>query len=117
MFGIHFGKQRLSDKFESYVIFTPHVPAMPDEHAYQFTLSVASGDKQITWERVWYLADFTVEIESIDTAWNFEEILDLTKKHEIHRFKRDIIHFLRRTHRCLIETDNVLTMVEEESGR
>ncbi len=113
---MHFGKKRLPDNFEDYVTFTPHVPTMPDEHVYQFTLSVASGDKQLTWERVWDLADLTIEIKSIDTAWNSVEILESTRKHEIHRFKRDIIHFLRRTHRCLIETDNVLTMVEE-SGR
>ena len=113
MFSLHFGKRRLPDSFENHVTFTSHLPTMPDEHAYRFTLSVASGSEKLTWERVWYLADLAVEIESIDTAWNFIEVLESTKRHELHRFKRDIIHFLRRTHQCLIETENVLTMVAE----
>lgn len=113
MLGMHFGKKRLPDNFEGYVTFTSHMPTMPDEHAYQFTLSFASSGKQITWERVWYLTNLMVEIEGIDTAWNFEEMLESTKKHEIHRFKRDVIHFLRRTHQCLIELDAGLALVAE----
>ena len=113
IFSLHFGKKRLPDSFKDHVTFTSHLPTMPDEHAYRFTLSVASGSEKLTWERVWYLADLTVEIESIDTAWNPMEVLELTKKHKLRRFKRDILHFLRRTHQCLIETENVLTMVPE----
>ena len=39
---MHFGKKRLPDNFEDYVTFSPHSSTMPDEHVYQFTLSVAS---------------------------------------------------------------------------
>jgi len=115
LFNIHFRKKRLPKSFEDYVIFTSYLPTMPDKHAYRFTLSVSivNGGEQLTWERVWYLADVTVEIESIDTAWNSVEVLESTRKHEIHRFKRDIIHYLRRTHQCLIETDVGLAMVAE----
>lgn len=97
--------------FEDYVTETDGLPTMPTEHAFSFSINFKEGAEKRTWQRVWYVTDLSTELLDIEIAKDPLETLNMARKHQMHRFKSDIIRFLKINHSKLEVIGDSLVLI------
>ena len=87
-------KQLVPKSFDAFII-EHSVPGMPGEHAFCFSLVFNYGGEVHRWERVWVITDLATEFADIDIAADPLATLQREREHQVHRFRVDVIRYLR----------------------
>ena len=98
---MQFRKTLVPETFNELVVFS-QVTGMPGEHAYQFRMTVFKNGEEVHWQRVWTITDLRTEIAEIEVGLDPLDTLDRARKHELHKFKVNIVRYLRVSHQHLV---------------
>jgi len=106
-------KKLVPDSFDEWVVFS-QVTGLPGEHAYQFRMKVIQNGEEVHWQRIWAITDLQTEFAEIEVGLDPLDSLDRARRHQLHKFRVDIVRYLRASHQHLVIREGTLVLEAQQ---
>ncbi|CAH0537295.1 hypothetical protein [Vibrio marisflavi] len=105
--------EHLPENLDDFLCYQRENFNMPQEKAFSVSLTYTFEGKENCWKRVWYVTELEVKLMEIDIGESPAETIDEEAHKHIHKFKKDIGHYLNHIGCELIVKSDKLVLQEK----
>lgn len=102
----------IPEGFDDFLVYRRESFEMPQEKAFSVSIPYYRDGHKRCWKRVWYLSELEIRLMEVEVGELSDETISDMASEQIHKFKKDISHYLNHMNYELIVNNGAIILQE-----